>query len=550
VNPVVEAPANADDNLESGQQEPSSRIDDSARKQMMDKEKLMIAIISIIASAGLTALKLAIGYSTNSLGILSEAMHSGLDVMAAVMTFYAVRMVMRPPDKKYTYGYAKYESLSSLLEIILLFAIAGWIFYEGFDRIFFKNVQPEVTVFSFAIMFISVGVDFGRSRALYRAAKKYGSQALEADALHFKADMLTSGIIIAGLFMVLLAKVPNADAFAAIAAAAMMIYTSLGLGRRTLDVLLDRAPKGVYSRVVEAVSGLEGLDNAHDIRIRNVGKETFVDMHIEVPRTYTHDKAHRVATSVEDRVRQALPNSSVLVHVDAVETGQETITDRVRLIAAETEGIKNVHSIFLSKIIHPSSPPSSTSPSPSPSIPSEPVTKSEGEIDYGLHLYLDVQMEGSIDIKKAHSIIDDFERRIKQEVPRIKFVTTHMETETSENTTIGVQTVADQSTVEKIIRLALSVESVVDCKDVSIININNELHVTLTIVIDAANKRTGVTSLTLPANNSTHSDKPDETQPGSRSITLNEAHRIATDVQNLILRAMHVSRVVVHIEPF
>src|SRR5919199_3222677 len=182
---------------------------------------------SIVASAALTILKLAIGVSVNSLGILSEALHSGLDVIAAIMTYHAVKMAMRPADTRYTYGYAKYESVASLIEIILLFAVAIWISYEGIDRIFFKKVEPEITVFAFAIMFISIAVDFGRSRVLYSTARKYGSQALEADGLHFKTDMVTSSIVITGLLVVLILKIPNADAYAALVIAGLIIYTSL-----------------------------------------------------------------------------------------------------------------------------------------------------------------------------------------------------------------------------------------------------------------------------------------------------------------------------------
>src|SRR5206468_3739785 len=180
-------------------------------KTNASKEKTNIAIISIVASASLAILKLAIGLSTNSLGILSESLHSGLDIIAAIMTLYAIRMIIRPPDLSYTYGYAKVESIASLSEIILLFAIAGWIFYEGVERISFKSIQPEITIYSFVIMFTSIGIDFGRSRSLYRTARKYGSQALEADALHFKTDMLSSAIIILGLFLVFFYRVPNAD---------------------------------------------------------------------------------------------------------------------------------------------------------------------------------------------------------------------------------------------------------------------------------------------------------------------------------------------------
>ncbi|MDQ4057414.1 MAG: cation diffusion facilitator family transporter, partial [Thermoproteota archaeon] len=225
------------------------------------EEKVRVAITSIIASASLALLKLVVGLSTNSLGILSESLHSGLDFVAAMMTLYAVRIVMRPRDLKYTYGYAKFESISSLLQILLLFAVAAWVFYEGIERILaFEAIQPEVTIVSFAIMFGSIGIDFGRSRALYRTARKYGSQALEADALHFKADMFSSAIVIAGLSLVFFLDIPKADAYAAIAVAGMIVYTSLGLGRRTLDVLLDKAPKGAYHQILESVSGLEGVD--------------------------------------------------------------------------------------------------------------------------------------------------------------------------------------------------------------------------------------------------------------------------------------------------
>jgi cation diffusion facilitator family transporter len=479
-----------------------------------------VARSSIAISAGLTLFKLAVGFSTNSLGILSDAMHSGLDIIAAFMTLYAIRMVMRPPDFRYNYGYAKVESMSSLAEIILLFIVAGWIFYEGIDRILFKSIEPEITILSFAIMLGSMGVDFERSRVLYRTARKFGSQALEADALHFRTDMISSAIIIVGLALVFLYHVPNADAYAAIVVAAMIIYTSLGLGRRTLDVLLDRAPKGAYQRVVETVSGLEGVNRAHDIRVRKMGSETLVDMHIEVPRTLTHDKAHRVATAVEDKVRNALPNSDVLVHVDAIETAAETITDRIRLIAAETEGIKNVHSIYLSTI---SSSPHGLSTGKSRQLEKDIYNSKDNTMSAKLHLYLDVQVDSSLDLMAAHNIVDLFENQVKQNIPQISNITAHIETETSKNVEIGTQKRINQSYVENIRNITLSAERVADCKDISVVDINGELHITLVIKI-----------------------KP---MPEKSITSIEEAHRLATNVQNLIVKDTGASRVVVHAEP-
>jgi cation diffusion facilitator family transporter len=465
--------------------------------QKLHNEKIKVAVISIIASAALTILKLAVGFSSNSLGILSEAFHSSLDVIAAVMTFYAIRMAMRPRDLRYTYGYAKHESLTSLTEIILLFIVAGWVFYEGINRIFFESVYPEITIFSIGIMVVSIIVDFWRSGALYRVAKKSKSQALEADALHFKADMLTSTIVLIGLLIVFFFKIPNADAYAAIVVAGMIIYTSLGLGRRTLDVLLDKAPKGVYTQIIRSVSDLEGVSRAYDVRIRQVGPQTFIDLHIEVPRTYTHSKAHDVATSVEEKIRKTVPSCDVLVHVDAIEGKNETIMDRVRLVAAETEGIKNIHSTYLSSS----------------------VEKDESK-NKDMHLYLDVQMDNNLEFRKAHELIDKFESQVKQKIPEIKNITTHIETEVDENIPVGTEKPADKSILETIRNSALSIETVKECKDIGMISVNDELHITLTIKIST-----------------------------SENLTVDDAHKIATNVQNLIIKHVGASRVIVHTEP-
>jgi cation diffusion facilitator family transporter len=497
------------------------------------RKKRTVALVSVIASISLAATKLVIGYSTNSLGILSEAMHAGLDVIAALMTLYAIRIVIRPPDTKFTYGYAKIESLSSLVEIILLFTVAGWIFYEGLDRIFFKSTQPEITILSFAIMTISIVVDLWRSKVLDRAARRYGSQALEADALHFKADMFSSSIVIVGLVFVYFFHIPNADAFAALIIAAMIIYTSLGLGRRTIDVLLDKAPKGMNHVLLESISGLDGVSKAHDIRIRNMGSTMSVDLHIEVPRTSTHDRAHRIATNVENRIREVLPNCDVLVHVDAIETSTETLTDKIRLIAAETDGIKNVHSIYLSRIIEPHVEKSSRHDA----ISMEPKSRELGTSDslnhheinlytpsLHLHLYLDLQVNRNLDLTTAHNMTESFEQRIKVEIPEIKEITTHIEIEsTEESDVIGVEKKASEPDAEKIRNLSMEINGVMDCKDIGIVELSNEQHITLTIVLKAEEGH-GVTSIEA-------------------------AHKISTAVQDLIIKETGASRVVVHSEP-
>lgn len=503
------------------------------KTKAIHQEKIKVVIVSIIASSGLMILKFSIGALTNSLGILSEGMNSGLDLIAGLVTLYAIRMVLRPSDLSYTYGYGKFESLSSLAQTILLLIVASWVTYEAVNRIFFENVRPEISIFSILIMLLSIGVDYGRSRALYRAARKFDSQALEADGLHFRADMFSSAIVVVGLLIVLLFDIPDADAYAALGVAAVISYASLGLARRTLSVLLDKAPKGIYQEVIGAVSDLEGVTRPHDIRIRNIGSETFVEMHIEVPRTFTHDRAHRVATSVEQRIEHILPNSKVLVHVDATESVSETIFDKIRLIAAETEGIRNVHSLYVSRIYFPISAFAGFSlNSPKKQYYDASLNveekKSQSSInEHPLHLELDVQMGPSLDLSTAHSIVDSFEEKLKREVPQIKDITTHIEIESSveDLRMAGTEKNADPELLMKIKEGMQYIDEVVDFKDIRVFDdISGGQHITLTICL-TSQEGTVTTSLTLEV-----------------------AHKIATKVQNMIINRTGATRVVVHTE--
>jgi cation diffusion facilitator family transporter len=497
------------------------------------KEKTKVALISIIASSSLALFKFVIAQVTGSLGILSESLHSGLDIMAAVMTLYAIRMALRPPDLEHNYGYAKFESLTSLAETVLLFIAAGWIFYDGFQRIFFIHSKPEITIFSFGIMIISIVVDYGRSKALYRISHKYGSQALEADALHFRTDMLTSGVVLVGLVIVYLFRISDADSYCAIAVAGIIVYTSLGLGRRTLDVLLDKAPKGIQGQILESITGFEGVKNVHSVRVRKVGTETFVDLHIEVPRIFTHDKAHKIATNVENKIRgEILPNSDVVVHVDAIEDDlTETIKDKIMLIATNYPAIKNIHSLYLSTPLDQSL---------------DFIKKNEGTIsnrlkennNMFLHLYLDVQIDSNLDLNTAHDIVDDFERKIKEDISSIKNITTHIETEVDIESTIGKEEIIDQQLTNKIKSIALSVDGVSDCKDIALVFAGNEVHITLTIKLNPFYIKIKDNDLDLP-NGSQENKK----------LSVVKAHQIATDIQNRILENTEATRVIIHTEP-
>lgn len=274
-----------------------------------------------MAAVGLTAFKTIVGLSTGSLGILAEAAHSGLDLAAAAMTFFAVRFSARPPDRTHLYGHHKAENLSALLETLLLLATCAWIVREAVLRLQSHRVEIEVTAWSFIVMLVSIVIDVSRSRALARAARRYGSQALEADALHFQTDIWSSAVVILGLAAVKIGEafpslrvLENADAIAALGVSVLVIWVSVRLGRRTVDELLDTAPAGMEQNIREAVEVLPGVRNCHDIRVRRSGSVLFVDLHVLVDGGQTLAQAHALTETIEAAIHHISPGADVTVH--------------------------------------------------------------------------------------------------------------------------------------------------------------------------------------------------------------------------------------------
>ncbi len=225
------------------------------------QEKQSVALTSLFAAALLTGLKITVGILTGSLGILSEAAHAGLDSVAAVVTYISVRVADRPADASHPFGHGKIEHLSAFIETSLLLATCTLIILEAMRRVFFRQVHVEPSVWAFGVMLISITIDTFRSRALMRVARKYNSQALEADALHFSTDVYSSSVVILGLILVYVAQhwdVPwlqDADPVAALVVAGIIIYISIQLGKRTVDALVDAAPEGTFPSAGGAGSG-------------------------------------------------------------------------------------------------------------------------------------------------------------------------------------------------------------------------------------------------------------------------------------------------------
>lgn len=284
-------------------------------------EKRWAAMSSVIAAVGLTGLKLVIGLTTGSLGILAEAAHSGLDLMAALMTFLAVRISGKPADSSHLYGHGKAENLSAFFETLLLLVTCAWIIYEATHRLLFHAVVLQVTLWSFVVMITSIVVDVSRSRVLYRAARKYHSQALEADALHFSTDIWSSGVVILGLVCVkvsgwvpAMAFLHQADSVAAIVVGLIVVYISVKLGISTVQALLDVAPSGIEKKIISAVEVLPGVADCHNVRVRYSGPQLFVDIHVLVDGNQTLIQAHNLTDEIERTIQKLIPNADVTVH--------------------------------------------------------------------------------------------------------------------------------------------------------------------------------------------------------------------------------------------
>jgi len=286
-----------------------------------ERDKRSAALSSVVAAVALTTMKAVVGITTGSLGILAEAAHSGLDLMAAGMTYWAVSVSDKPADDSHLYGHGKVENLSALFETFLLLATCAWIIYEAVHRLRVHAIDVEVTVWSFAVMIVSIVVDVSRSRMLAEAARRYRSQALEADALHFSTDIWSSAVVIVGLAGVKVADwVPalgflgEADAVAAILVALIVVKVSVELGHRTVQALLDAAPAGMDRRIASAVEALAGVVDCHQVRLRYSGARLFVDIHVVVDGNQTLREAHALTEEIERSIQRLVPDADVTVH--------------------------------------------------------------------------------------------------------------------------------------------------------------------------------------------------------------------------------------------
>ncbi len=372
--------------------EPTHTAQSNAHAPEAVREKKRAALSSLLAALLLTALKLIVGIFTNSLGVLAEAAHSALDLLAAGVTFFAIRISSRPADARHAYGHGKVENLAALVETLLLLATCGWIVQEAITRLIHSHEPVKLSIWAILVMVVSIIVDFSRSRMLSRVAKKHKSQALEADALHFSTDMLSSSVVIAGLLAVWCADffppqslahhaLLRADAAAALVVAVIVAWVSLRLGKNAVDTLLDAGGTQHLAQVEAAIAGVPEVLRINSLRLRESGPAVFVDMKLVLPAASSLEHAHSVTEQVEKAVQRILPGADVTIHFEPEESEQGSLMDRVRKTASR-HGL-DVHAI---KLYH---------------------------TDQGNFMTLHATLDGATPLNAAHPKADLFERDLK-----------------------------------------------------------------------------------------------------------------------------------------
>lgn len=352
------------------------------------------ALWSIAASAAITLAKGAAGLATGSLALISDALHSLADVAATAMTWAAIRIAARPADESHPYGHGKVESLAALAETAFLFGLSGVVAWEGMRRLVQGGAEVEPSWMAAGVLVAAIAVDAWRWRGLTRAARETGSEALAADALHFSSDLVNSALVLAALGAAALGY-PQVDALVAVGVALFIGVAGFRLARRTLDTLLDAAPSGLAEQVRRIAEGVPGIVGVGRVRVRPAGGHVIGEIAVQVARTLPLDRVEAIRARLVEAVRGTLPGAEFTVTAEPVPLDNETVLERVMLIAAKRR------------------------------LPVHHVTAQE--VAGRLTLSLDIEVDGRLSLRAAHAQASRLEQAIRDEFGAETEVDTHIE---------------------------------------------------------------------------------------------------------------------------
>jgi len=379
----------------------------------------------VLAAVALIALKLGTGLATHSLGLISEAAHSGTDLIAALLTFFAVGVAVRPADLGHQYGHGKAEHLAALAEGAILVVASAVIVWRAIARLANGGTSAHATWYALLVVGVVICIDLARTTVSWRAARAYGSPALASNALHFGSDLGGSLAVLVGLLLVR-AGHPRADAVAALFVATLVLGAAARLMRRNVDVLMDRVPADAEEAARQAIVGIRPAVQLRRLRMRQAAGRVFADVVIGVDYGAGVGQGHAAADAVERAVQSALPSADVVVHVEPIGAAEADVRERAHAAALGVPRVREVHNV------------------------------SVVSVESGTELSLHLKLPGDLPLEEAHAIAEEVEEAIERAVPEVSAVRTHLEPLGEE--AAGTEVAGDAATVRRIVRAELGVD--------------------------------------------------------------------------------------------
>jgi cation diffusion facilitator family transporter len=354
------------------------------------------ALVSVLAACALVVLKLATGLATGSLGLVSEAVHSGTDLVAALLTFFAVGVAARPADTGHPYGHGKAEHLAALAEAVILVAASLLIGARAISNLVgMSEPSVDVTWYALAVIGLVIAIDLSRAVVSRRTGRRYGSAALQANAIHFAGDLAGSVAVLAGL-LVAAGGYQNGDSIAALFVAVLVLVAAGRLARRNVDVLMDRAPADALQAARQAIAAIRPPVELRRLRLRQAAGRHFADVVIGVSPGAAVGQGHAAADAVETAVHRAVPESDVVVHVEPIEE-VGGLRERIQAAALGVPRVREIHNLRVLEV--------------------------EGRVEVSLHL----KLPGGLPLAEAHEVAEEVERQISMAIPQVGSVQTHIE---------------------------------------------------------------------------------------------------------------------------
>jgi cation diffusion facilitator family transporter len=472
---------------------PRAVIHPSGSAAASSREKRRVALLSMAAAAVMTLLKVAAGLLSGSLGVLSDAAHSGLDLAGSALTFFSVHVSDKPADEDHTYGHGKFENLSAFTEAGLMAVSCVWIVFEAIRRIFYNPITVRHDLWPVLVLVASIAVDFWRSRQLQVVASRTGSPALATDAFHFASDIWSTVAVLAGLCTAWLGArygiqaLRYADPFAAIVVSLLILRMTIRMGHEAVGALMDEIPADTLRRLVAEVERVEGVLAVERARVRRAGAGYFADLTLAMPHRFTFAHIDELVKAATAAVQRTLPRADVVIHTVPRESRAESIFDRVRAVA-ERNNVP-VHDLSIQAL--------------------------HGRLQVELH----VEIEEKMRLREAHGFVTALESEIRRKVPEIDSVVTHIE---SEPATIEVpeETEVDDRRIEQALRRAAAeIEGIVDVHAITVSRTGDHISVIC------------------------HCTLPDE-------LPMQRVHELITELEDRFkLECPEVHRVTIHPEP-